>query len=138
MQQFYGDFFAERFRRKSWNQMGVVIAYVMFQYIKKLFLPTDYRMFYITENFDFVPFFFLLFLGLCFYKNIGLISIFLVVSFMSIQETSRIFALIFPYVADLPANMVWQHMEGHGILFIALIVNGTWLLNYLIRIIDYV
>ena len=133
LQQFYGDFFAERFRRKSWNQMGVVIAYVMFQYIKKLFLPTDYRMFYITENLI-LTFFFLLFLGLCFYKNIGLISIFLVVSFMSIQETSRISALIFPYIADLPANMVWQHMESHGILFIALIVNGTWLLNYLIRI----
>ena len=48
LQQFYGDFFAERFRRKSWNQMGVVIAYVMFQYIKKLFLPTDYRMFYLS------------------------------------------------------------------------------------------
>ena len=68
LQQFYGDFFAERFRRKSWNQMGVVIAYVMFQYIKKLFLPTDYRMFYITENLV-LSFFFLLFLSLCFYKN---------------------------------------------------------------------
>ena len=133
LQQFYGDFFAERFRRKSWNQMGVVIAYVMFQYIKKLFLPADYRMFYIIENLV-LTFFFLLFLGLCFYKNIGLISIFLVVSFMSIQETSRISALIFPYIADLPVNMVWQHMESHGILFIALIVNGTWLLNYMIRI----
>ena len=88
LQQFYGDFFAERFRRKSWNQMGVVIAYVMFQYIKKLFLPTDYRMFYITENLI-LTFFFLLFLGLCFYKNIGLISIFLVVSFMSIQESDQ-------------------------------------------------
>lgn len=43
LQQFYGDFFAERFRRKSWNQMGVVIAYVMFQYIKKLFLPAKKR-----------------------------------------------------------------------------------------------
>ena len=94
LQQFYGDFFDERFQRKSWNRVSVVITYVMFQYIKKIFLPTDYRMFYITENLI-LTFFFLLFLGLCFYKNIGLISIFLVVSFMSIQETSRIFALIF-------------------------------------------
>ncbi len=133
LQQFYGCFFDGRFQKKFWNRMSVVITYVMFQYIKKIFLPTNYRMFYITENLV-LTFFFLLFLGLCFYKNVGLLGVFLIVSFMSIQETSRIFTLIFPYIADLPTNMIWRHMENQGLLFVVLIVNGTWLLAYLIRI----
>lgn len=133
LQQFYNGFFEERFQKKSWNRIGVIVIYVMFQYIKKLILPTDYRMTHITENL-FLTFFLLLFLVMCFYKNVGVISLFLIVSFMAIQESSRILTLIFPYIADLMINMLRQHTEKHFLLFMVLIVNVIWILTYLIRI----
>lgn len=133
LQQFYSDFFEERFSKKVPNRLGVVAVYIVFQYIKKLFLSADYRMFHITENLI-LNFSFLLFLNLCFYKNVGVISVFLVVSFMAIQETSRIFTLIVPYTADLLINMVCQKVENHAFLFTVLIVDVIWILTYLIRI----
>lgn len=133
LEQFYSGFFEERFQKKSWNRIGVIAIYVMFQYIKKLILPADYRMTHITENLV-LTCFLLFFLVILFYKNVGVISIFLIVSFMAIQESSRIFTLIFPYIADLMINILCQYVEKHFFFFMVLIVNGIWILAYLIRI----
>lgn len=131
-QQLYDDFFEKRFEKKAWNHLGIVPIYVMFQYIKKWILPADYRIFHITENLI-LTFFFLFFLGWCFYKQIGGIQIFLIVSFMAVQEMSRILTLIFPYIADLLTNMISKKMKHHVFFFTILIVDGIWIMAYLIR-----
>ena len=133
LQQLYSDFFEERFQRKEWNNLGAIIIYVAFQYIKKLILPADYRMSHIAENL-LLTCFFLLFLGVCFYKKIGAVSIFLVVSFMAVQESSRILTLIFPYMADLLTDIMRQHAERNSFFLTVMIADGIWILAYSIRI----
>jgi len=61
--------------------------------------------------------FYLIFLLLCFYQKISGISIFLIISFMAIQETSRIFTLIFPYAGDILTNLLYQYVKNR-IIFI--------------------
>ncbi len=133
LQQLYHNFFEGRFQKKIWTNLGVMIGYVIFQYCKKLILPADYRMFHIAENLI-LTCFFLLFLVMCFYKNVGAISVFLIVSFMAIQDWSRILTLIFPYLSDLLTNILCQHVKNHHFFFTILIVDVVWILAYLIRI----
>ncbi len=140
LQQLYSEFFDSKFQNKWGNGLGVVVLYVAFQYIKKFILPADYRIFHITENLILTGFS-LIFLLLCFYQKISGISIFLIISFMAIQETSRIFTLIFPYAGDILTNLLYQYVKNriifirkHIFLFTVLIVNVVWILAYLIRI----
>lgn len=71
----------------------------------------------------------------------GIVSIFLVISFLAIEEASRIFTLLFPYLADLAVNLL-DHYAKNGtvitekrlFLLTVLSVNGTWLFAYLLRI----
>lgn len=63
-----------------------------------------------------------------------MISIFLVVSFMAIQESGRIFTLVFPYTADLLIDILLPYGKGNTFFLTILIVNGIWILAYFIRI----
>lgn len=133
LQQFYSGFFEERFRNKIWNCLSVVFLYVLFQYIKKWILPADYRISHTIENL-LLSCLILLFLVRSFYRNVGAISFFLIVSFLAIQETGRILTLIFPYLANLLTGILYQHADDHAFLFTILIVDGVWVLAYLVRI----
>lgn len=133
LQQFYGHFLEERFEKRLWNNFHILILYVGFQYIKKWILPADYRVFHMAENLILTALL-LIFLIICFYKNTGMISIFLVVSFMAIQESGRIFTLVFPYTADLLIDILLPYGKGNTFFLTILIVNGIWILAYFIRI----
>ncbi len=133
LQQFFGGFFEGRFRRKVLNCLGVAAAYVALQYMKKWVLPADYRMFHIAENLILTAIG-LSFLVIGFYRRIRAISVFLVVSFMAIQELSRILTLIIPYLADLLIPMAGQPGDTPGELYAVLMVDGIWVLAYVVRV----
>ncbi len=131
--RFCGDFFQGRCRNSLWNESIVVLAYVMLQYVRKWILPSDYRVFHIGENL-FLTAAFLFLLILVFYRNVGAVSVFLVVSFMVIQESCRILTLIIPYMADVLTGIGGRQGERGNLLFTVLIVDGVWILAYAARV----
>lgn len=128
--QFLCGLLEERFQKRYRSGLSFVALYIVLPYIKKWFLPADYGVFDNVENL-FITFLYLLFLVLCFYKKSGVISIFLIVSFMAVQKICRIVMLLFPYLMDIWIAFLEPYIQGKtGMLWM---VNGIWTLAYAAR-----
>lgn len=112
LQYFLGAFLESRLSRSKWNSLFVTVLYVVLKLVLNLLIPSGYESIIIIEK-QLLLLFMLLVLALCLYRAVHTITVFLVVTFMAVSESSFFLAYMIMTMGS-KVFLLWESFLEKG------------------------